>query len=99
MDPRRIRFVFSKNRRGFPFKGELIIPSTSCCARTRLSRSSVIEGLFVDSSGIGPHDQVLRNQSVGNKCNVAFSGPRFAIVRRIRMSSSEAFAYSAKTSK
>ncbi len=43
--------------------------------------------------------QVLRNQSVGSRCRVASSGPRFQTVIRTRISSGESFAYSTKTSK
>ena len=99
MNPRRIRFVFGEERRRVAFKGELIT-AKHVVFRTHQPLALERDRRFVcHSSGVGPHAQVLRNQSVGSKCNAAFSGPRFAIVRRIRMSFSEAFAYSAKTSK
>ena len=41
----------------------------------------------------------MRNQTVGRSQIGAFSGPRFAAVMRINMSSSPAFAYSMYTSK
>ena len=46
-----------------------------------------------------PHDQVLRNQMVGNRSIAAGSGPRFDTLILIRMSSGEALAYSTTTSK
>ena len=51
--------------------------------------------------GLVPGHQfhVLRNHSVGNKSRVAASGPRFAIVMRMKHSSGDDFAYSTKTSK
>ena len=99
-EPLRVRFVLGEERRRRCLRKPVRIrPATSCRARARPSRSSVIDGLVVHSSGTGPHDQVLRNQSVGSRCSVAVSGPRLAIVRRIRMSFGAALAYSAKTSK
>ena len=46
-----------------------------------------------------PQDQVLRNQTVGSRRMLAASGPRFATVILIRMSSVSALAYSTNTSK
>src|SRR5271167_3526361 len=40
------------------------------------------------------HDQVLRNQMVGRRCNRAGSGPRLVALMRTSRSSGEAFAYS-----
>ena len=41
-----------------------------------------------------PQLQVLRNQIVGGRCNVASSGPRLVAVARIKMSCGSALAYS-----
>jgi len=61
--------------------------------------SSAIRGLGRQYSLVSCHVQLLRNQSVGNRWSGAASGPRLATVRRIKISSGEAFAYSAVTSK
>jgi hypothetical protein len=61
--------------------------------------SSGVERQIVGRRKSFPHDQVLRNHSVGSKCSVAVSGPRFHVVTRIKISSSLPFAYSVNTSK
>src|SRR6266446_4454659 len=55
---------------------------------------------FIDGFAIdGSHDHSLRNHIVGNRVSDASSGPRFATVISIRMSSDVDFAYSMRTSK
>src|SRR6185369_2416801 len=56
----------------------------------------------VESDGFavpGDHVQVFRNQSVGRRCTVAASGPRFQTLIRTSTSAGDAFAYSTNTSK
>jgi len=74
-------------------------PSVAWSATTRTaSRASDGFG-HRPSSDTDSQFQVLRNQSVGSRCTVAGSGPRFTTVSRLRTSSAPAFAYSASTSK
>ena len=55
--------------------------------RSRGPRERRNSGRIGVSSVSGPHDQVLRNQSVGSRCSGAGSGPRLVAVIWIRMSS------------
>ena len=64
---------------------------------TRVSPTSVPRIAGRGSSP--PHDQVLRNQSVGRRWMAAGSGPRFVTVMRIAVSVGFALAYSTSTSK
>src|SRR5262245_42648315 len=52
----------------------------------------------IDAAGFD-HAHVLRNHSVGRRCTIAASGPRFHTLIRIKISSGVAFAYSMKISK
>src|SRR5690348_15800791 len=68
---------------------------SSACAATAPPGAAASEGLGESS----PHDQVLRNHSVGSTCTVAASGPRLWTVTSRQRSSWAAFAYSTTTSK
>src|SRR5262245_55915177 len=74
-------------------------PRLSCSAEKNPSASEAMTGFFQYPSPVRPQDQVLRNQRVGRTSRRAGSGPRLATVMRIRTSSGDALAYSAKTSK
>jgi hypothetical protein len=98
---RRSEFVsFSVNSNGWcPWQSSHRRPRVSWDASTTdrpaTSATSRSVGLVV---GV-PHDQVLRNHSVGNTCRVAGSGPRLCTTTRSSMSSGVAFACSTTTSK
>ena len=65
-------------------------PSVACSATTAPSPSRARCAASASSPRrVRPHDQVLRNQSVGSTCSGAASGPRLATVIRIRMSSGD----------
>ena len=80
---------------GFPSQYSQYSPSSGWDARMAPGPASFSEG-FRSSS---PHDQVLRNHSVGSSRSRAVSGPRLWAVIRTSTSSGPSLAYSTNTSK
>ena len=105
-EPLRVRLVVGERSSGEPAATELEPAELGLLGddeSASVQARSTCAGPLVPGSSAGlrcrPHDQVLRNQSVGSRWSGAGSGPRLVDRIRIRMSSASALAYSTSTSK
>ena len=100
--PRRraldVGLVLDEEEIGSALGRELVAPERRVLGNDFMAAAAPRYALSLGLGAPTSQSQVLRNQSVGNRCSSAASGPRFAAVIRTRTSSMLALAYSTVTS-